>query len=264
MINTTKIKEFLTRYEQEDIIIYLSHLNDLWNATDKTGKPVNQFWLAKRDPEYFANCFIKVAKDWLKFDGKNITLQSTGISYNWVAFKNKMLLVYPESKIDWPTLVYEGDEFSFAKESGSVRYTHNILHPFSRKETEIIGGYIVIKNSRWEFLTTMNKEELKKHQATAKTQSIWNQWLQEMCLKTIAKKGFSAHFRDIFENMLESDNEEYDPTVTTAEQRNYIEEINKITSIEELKAYYKANEWLGKEFVAEVTRRKNELSNQSK
>ena len=63
----------------------------------------------KSDAELVSS-FKKVALDGLSIDGVHITLQSTGISYDYTAFKNKMLMVYPETLFDI-SLVYKDDEY---------------------------------------------------------------------------------------------------------------------------------------------------------
>ena len=73
------------------------------------------------------------------------------------------------------------------------------------------------------------------------------------------KKWSKTHFQDIFEEIEEQDNENYDPNVTTSAQRSYIDEINKIETLAELVKYYNEHEWLWKEFAAECTRRKQEI-----
>jgi len=63
-------------------------------------------------------------------DGINAVI--TGKSMAMVTFhgyKNVVLRNYPETEIDMG-LVREGDEFSLAKESGGVVYTHTIAEPF--------------------------------------------------------------------------------------------------------------------------------------
>ncbi len=265
--NYQEIAKLLSSYDQEEVKIYISHLDELWEKEEKwdDGKKTkaNQWWLAQRTSENFASYFRKVAQEWLKFDGKHIVLQNRWISYDYVAYKNKMLLVYPESKIDID-LVYKWDTFSFSKDSWKVTYTHEIASPFDRLETNIQWGYVVIKNARWEFLTLMSKADLEKHKATAKTQSIWKAWLAEMYRKTLMKKACSQHFKDEFQWIEEEDNKDYDPTVTTPQARSYIEEIDKINTLPELVKYYNEHEWLWKEFAAECTRRKQEINEKLK
>jgi hypothetical protein len=266
--NYTDIQKLLSEYKEEDVKIYIAYLDELWNKKEKDKdswdwKTPNQAWMSNRKTEQYANYFMKVSQEWLVFDGKHITLQTTGISYDYVALKNKMLLIYPDSKIDM-SLVYKGDTFSFSKENGKIHYTHDISNPFWQKETDIIWGYVVIKNGRGEFLTRMSLADLEKHKATAKTQAIWKAWLTEMYRKTLMKKACSEHFKDIFTGIEEQDNEEYEPTVTSMEQRNDIDIVAEIKTLEELKEFYLKNKGKGKDFDAIVNKRKIELIEEGK
>lgn len=265
--NKTEIAKLLSEYKTEDVKVYLAHLEELWEKEEKDDKwnkkKANQWWLTDRTSEQLAWYFIKVSQEWLTFDGKHIVLQNRGISYDYVAYKNKMLIVYPETLIDIE-LVYKWDTFSFSKDSWKVIYTHEMANPFSQTEKDILWGYVVIKNRRWEFLTRMTLADLEKHKATAKTQSIWKAWLSEMYRKTLMKKACSQHFKDEFQGIEEEDNKDYDPTVTTPQKRSYIDEIDEIETLTELVAYYNAHEWLWKDFAAECTRRKQEIQEKMK
>ena len=157
-------------------------------------------WASKKSAEWYADCWNKIVASGLQFDGKHITLNENGVSYDYVAYKNKMLLAYPESKID-DGLVYKGDIFDFSKTNGVVDYHHKFANPFDHKEEDIIGGYCVIKNKRGEFITTLSREEINKARRVAKTQTIWQAWFAEMCKKTIIKKAVKFHFDDIYSEM---------------------------------------------------------------
>lgn len=251
-----KIIELLNKAEHAEQ--FASYVIKLETETDKEGRLKNP-WMKGRKEEEMVALFNRVAEDGLVFDGKHITLQSTGISYDYVAYKNKMLLAYPESKID-VSLVYQGDDFSVAKESGSVIYSHNIKNPFDRKEEDIIGGYCVIQNRRGEFLTIMSKEDIEKHRKTAKTDYIWRQWFIEMALKTVIKKAVKQHFSDVFEKIEDTDNENYsleNPLELNLEHKKAIDDI---TTIEDLKSYYEANKGQGKDFDKYIAIRKEQIS----
>jgi hypothetical protein len=127
------------------------------------------------------------------------------VSYNYQAYKNRVLNVYPETKFDIQ-LVNEGDKFTFIKESGSVQYNHEIKNPFN-KNPEIIGAYCIIKNKRGEFLETLNMTEVQKMKNVASTKNVWNNWEGEMVLKSVIKRACKRHFRDITANIDTIDNE---------------------------------------------------------
>ena len=235
-MNIDIIKSHLTKFDNDEVEIFINYLNHLANEK-KNGKYKNP-WIQHRNDEYLAGCFKAVNKDGLAFDGRHITLQSTGISFDYIAFKNKMLIVYPESLFD-VQLVREGDKFSFSKVSGKVSYQHEIANPFG--DSEIVGAYCIIKNKRGEFLTTLSRTEIDKHRKTAKTDFVWAAWFAEMALKTVIKKACKNHFADIFSDIEVLDNESQDvnqPLGISIETKQAIEAIK---TIEELNNYYKAN-----------------------
>jgi len=221
--------------KQVDAEKFAAYCQRIRMETDKEGKLKYPFMQHKAAKE-LAGLFRRVKAEGLVFDGKHITLQSTGVTYDYVAYKNKMLVVYPESKIDLG-VVKEGDEFAFTKDDGKVTYHHNITDPFNEKR-QIIGAYFVVKNNRGEFLTLLNKQEIEKHRKAAKTDSIWSAWFTEMVLKTVAKKGCKYHFDDIFEGMNEMDNESYAPDQVVASEEDaakVAEAIAKIDAMADIK-----------------------------
>ena len=232
----------LKGYNSEKVEQFAGYCCRLALEKDKdTGKLKNE-WITKYDDEKLATFFKRVALDeGLFLDGVNITLTNRGIQYDYKAYKNKILLVYPESQID-NQLVYKGDTFSFKKESGKVIYTHNIANPFEHKDDDIIGGYCVIKNRRGEFLVTLGKEELEKHRKLAKTDKIWKTWFKEMCLKTVIRKACSFHFSDIVTNMEQIDNEANynidNPVSLSIDDKAKIDEIQTLV---DLRKFYSQN-----------------------
>ena len=238
-MNIQAIQTALSGYDKEAVNLYISYLTALFNEIDKkTKQPKNQWWMNQRIDDYYANMFILVNKDGLEFDGQHITLQNNGVSYDYIAYKNKMLLLYPESLFD-VQLVRDGDKFSFSKVSGKITYQHDIINPFG--ESEIVGVYCSIKNKRGEFLTTLNRTEIDKRRKVAKTDFIWKNWFNEMVMKTVIKKACKTHFADVYQTMETLDNEQNDleqPLGISIETKQAIEAIN---CIDELKKYYKAN-----------------------
>lgn len=236
-MNANEIRAGLKQYPIDELDIFINYLAFLLNEKNKGGEIKNP-WMKHRSISYLVNCFKSVKKDDLIFDGKHITLQSTGVSYDYVAYKNKMLNIYPESTFDIQ-LVREGDKFKFTKESGHIVYQHEITNPFG--DSEIIGVYCVIKNKRGEFLTTLNRQEIDKHRKVAKTDFIWLNWFNEMTMKTVIKKACKTHFADVYQNIETLDNEQYDldqPLGISIETKQSIE---KIKTLDDLTAYYKNN-----------------------
>lgn len=251
-----EIIKILSDVEQkEKVEQYAAYCERISKEKNKDGTLKNK-WMQYKKPEELAGLFRRVMDTGLWFDGVHVTLQSTGITYDYIAYKNKMLIAYPESKIDI-SVVNEGDEFNFSKENGVVSYKHNIANPFAKEN--IVGAYCIIKNKRGEFLTLLSKEELEKHRKVAKTDFIWRAWYKEMVMKTVIKKAVKIHFDDIYEKIEEVDNENYDLDNPLNLDIQYKSDIDDIDTIEELHAYYLAHKGKGKEFDAYVTKRKNEL-----
>ena len=251
----------LKDYNSEDVEKFASYIVAL-KLKKRKDNSIENHWIQKKTNEAMAILFKRVAKDGLVFDGVHISLQSTGISYDYVAYKNKMLLAYPESKVD-VALVYEGDEFKVAKESGTVMYSHSIKDPLSQDDSKIQGGYCVIQNKRGEFITLLSKEEIDKHRKVARQDYIWKQWFKEMALKTIIKKACKQHFLDIYESIDEKDNENYNLDNPLEIEISTKQEIDEIKTTQELTEYYKKNKGKGKEFDQYITMKKEELSNEN-
>lgn len=256
-ISKNSIELLLKNYDKEIVEKFASYILKLYLEKTKDGK-IKNYWIQQRTNEEMAELFRRVEKDGLHFDGVHITLQSTGISYDYIAYKNKMLLAYPESKVD-VSLVYDGDDFEVSKESGSVVYHHNIKNPLSQDAINIIGGYCVIQNKRGDFLTLLSKEDIDKHRKVAKTDYIWREWFKEMAIKTVMKKAVKQHFADIYENIEQIDNENYNLENPLSLDLQYKQEIDAIETREELKKYYDLNKGKGEEFDKYITIRKEQL-----
>lgn len=256
------IIKLLSDYESEKVEKFASYCIRLLEEKEKVGgkwtnNPKNP-WMGRKTAEDMATLFKRVAKEGLDFDGVHVTLQNTGVSYDYVAYKNKMILAYPESKIDM-ALVYQGDGFAFSKESGRVEYSHQIANPFGQKDEEIIGAYCVIKNKRGEFLTTLSPEDIEKHRKVAKTDSIWKSWFKEMCLKTVIKKGCKQHFEDVYRGIEEMDNENYDLENPVDVALEHKQKLEAMTTVEEVVKYYHEHSGEGKSFDLLVKKRRDEI-----
>jgi len=209
-MNREYIKKGLSDYDKVKVGVYLDYLSFLSTEKDKT-KQLKNKWFQYQKDEAFISMYKKVAIDNLYIDGENITLTFKGklmVSYDYQAYKNKVLNVYPETKFDFG-IVYEGDKFSFSKESGKVIYKHTMSNPFENNRT-IIGAYGIIKNNRGEFIETLNVSEIDKIKSTAKTKTIWDKWFDRMVLKSIVKRICKIAFKDQFKNIEAIDNENYD------------------------------------------------------
>lgn len=239
-MNIKTIKDALSEYDQDKVEVYIDYLRKLSIETKVDNKTPRNPWIKYKTDEELISFFKKVSLDGLDIDGVHITLQSQGVSYDYIALKNKMLLVYPETLFDLG-LVYKDDTFKFQKQSGKVIYQHEINNPFNQNEKDIVGAYAVITNKRGQFLTLLSKDNIEKCRKVAKTDLIWSQWFHEMALKTIVKKAVKIHFADIYQNINTIDAENYDlelPLDVNIEDKSKIEAIN---TLEELKEYYHKN-----------------------
>ena len=242
---------------------FIAYVTKLATVTDNRSQLRNP-WMQHRSLGYLTLVYNMVYDTGLEFDGANITLISTGVSYNYQAYKNKMLLAYPETVLDLD-LVYKGDVFSVGKKSGAVDYTHTMADPFKRVNDDILGGYCVIKNKRGEFLTTLTRGELDKHRAVAKTDMIWKAWYVEMCKKTLIKKASRLHFDDVYEKINNLDNENIDLDLPIDINIKVKGDVERIDNLVDLEKYFHANrgkhadnnDW----FNGLVASRKNELEN---
>ena len=144
-------KELLTDFNTNEVDVFFAYVNSL--KTDKKKKNgawiLKNDWAPKKTDDWYIDNFKKNQLTGLKIDGIHVTLQSTGLSYDYMAYKQKMILSYPETKFDFSE-IYEGDEFFFEKENGKVHYKHTFKDPFVKKIDKIIGLYCVIKNKRGE------------------------------------------------------------------------------------------------------------------
>jgi len=202
------------------------------------GRALKNPWIQKKRPQEFVDLFDRVYAQGLVFDGKHITLSNRGISFDYVAYKNKMLLAYPESKMAI-NIVYQGDEISFDEADGKVNYTHKYTKPFDEKDEDIVGAYCVIKNDRGEYLTKMGLKEIDKHRKVAKTDYIWSAWFPEMVRKTVIKKACKNHFDDVFQKIEEMDNVNYDLDNPLSVDLKVKQEIDAIDTVQGLEDYYR-------------------------
>ena len=234
------MKQLLKNYDINKVHIFIAYLNILDLEKDKDGKQKN-WWYSKVSKEEYANAFKKVFETGLFIDGDSVTLnyrKKLIITYDYHAYKNKIALTYPETIFDFQN-VYKGDNFIFRKESGKVIYSHTIANPFDINK-ELIGAYGIIKNSRGEFIETINVADIEKFKNTSTMKNIWHSWYDRMVLKSIIKRICSVHFHDITKGIDSIDNETNEPgraNISDLIQK----EIESASTQEELTNIYKAN-----------------------
>jgi len=254
--------ELLKKHEEVKVINYINYLTKIETDKDKAGKSKNAWFHYKKETELI-DMFNKMADNGLFIDGDLVTIQSTGISLSYNAYKNLVLLRYPETKFDIQ-LVRDGDDFDFHKKDGKVFYQHKLNSPFLDKD--IVGAYCIIKNRLGEFIETISLKELEHIRLKAKTDYIWKEWTPEMYLKTITKRAFKRHFKDIITKVEEIDNENYDMDNPIDIDLKIKQDIESMTTSEDLKKYYTDNKEtvvLKKSFHKLVSKRNEELKNEN-
>lgn len=209
-----EIKKALNGEDKKEVDNFMLYLDRL-SKEQKKNKDSKKYelanpWIFVKDVSFYVDCFNKIKKTKLSLDGKHITINSRGVSLDYIAYKNKMLIAYPDTKFDFCE-VYAGDDFNFSKANGKLTYSHKIANPFNRDYGKIIGAYCVIINPRGEFLTLLDSKEIQKHKKISLS-NIWDDWFIEMVYKTVIKKATRIHFDDIYEDMNEIDNETIDLT----------------------------------------------------
>lgn len=143
-------------------------------------------------------------------DGINVILSGKNMGLiTFHGYMNKVKQLHPDVFFD-VQLVKEGDEFKFAKESGSIVYTHNFTDPFGSKP--IIGAYCVVKlnnENKDESLELLNKEDFDKMKGSSRNSSTWNKWESEFWRKSVIKRACKVYFTEEVQALEEIDNADY-------------------------------------------------------
>lgn len=232
-------------YTETEINNFTNYLTKLETSTNSRGEKVCK-WFPYLTVALAAELYSKVKAEGLTLDGKHITIVNRGggisVDYDYIAIKNKLLVIYPETRIDFD-IVYKDDTFKFYKQNGQVIYEHNINGPFRHKDNDIIGAYCVIRNKRGEFILTLDRDELNQLRQKARTDDVWQEWFRDMCVKSVIRKLLKKHFDDVYTPTMEEEENKQ----TSLEQPIPVEitetveqEIQKITTLEDLKQYYLA------------------------
>ena len=201
----------LKDYNQRDVDVFINYIDFLKKEKDKGGKVKNWWVTTIKDHEY-AEIFKKSVQNGTPINGDSVTLTFRGkllITYDYHAYKNKILLNYPETVFDF-AVVYDTDKFNFQKKDGKVFYTHELTDPFQTNK-KIIGAYGIIKNKRGEFIELLNISDIEKMKNASNMKYIWNTWLDRMVLKSVIKRICRVHFKDITKEMDEVDNQQSEP-----------------------------------------------------
>lgn len=232
------MKHLLTDYNSASVDIYDAYIKS-FKQDEKTPAPAKAM-----SNEVYANLFKKEAKKGLFIDGENITVQCRFVkgkpilvvSYDYHAYKNRVISAYPESVFDFD-IVYDGDTFSFSKDSGKVSYTHEKNNPFDL-DKKILGAYGIIKNKRGEFIETLNTKDIEKMKKSSTMAFIWDTWFDRMVKKSIIKRICSVAFNDITSDLSKVDNENESPNYALFSQE-IVDAIKAIETKEDANAVYK-------------------------
>jgi len=264
-MNYPELKSLLCGYDLQKVEIYINYLRNL--ETDKgRDKQLKNKWFSFFKASQAAAIYKKVAIDNIYIDGETVTLTNKGkvmATYNYQAYKNKLLNVYPESMFDLQ-IVKEGDVFEFRKISGKVVYNHKITNPF-KTDLKTIGTYCVIKNNRGEFIEFLNMQEIAKMKKVAKTKNIWESWEDEMILKSVIKRACKRHFKDLVVNIESIDNDNYDLTLVDIDSEVQAK-IEAAKTPKELTDIYTLNKGKVKDetaFLSLLSEKRKEIENEN-
>lgn len=235
----TKIEQIAVAISDVRYISYLRKLEAEKKKGDDGKWELAAPWFDNYPAERYVEIYKEVADMGITLDGDCVTLEKRGVglraNFSYNAYKNLVLARYPDATFDFQ-VVYDGDSFSFRKDSGRVSYQHVIGNPFS-DDKKVIGAYGVIKCPAGEFLEVLNLAEITKMRNSAKTDNIWKLWYGEMVKKSIIKRICKSCFRDLVRDVEAADNENYEPDNADFDH-NLREEIRACTSLAQITAIY--------------------------
>lgn len=143
-------------------------------------------------------------------DGTNVILTGKNMAMiTFHGYMNKVKQLHPDVFFD-VQLVRDGDEFKFAKESGSVIYTHNIGDPFGN--TDIKGAYCVVKlnnDNGDESLELLNSRDYEEMKSKSRNIRGWNDWPTEFWRKSVIKRACKVYFAEEIAELDKIDNADY-------------------------------------------------------
>lgn len=242
-LNIDELKKLLQKEDSQKVNDLLNHIEHLQTATKKDGS-LRYKWHTFLEKDKVIELYKKALSQKLHIDGKHITIENRGgkiqLLYDYIAYKNRLLAIYPEAQIDF-NVVYEDDDFSIAKKDGKVFYNHKINNPFNNKDKDVIGVYCIIKINTGDFFITLDRDEINQLRKIATTDYIWKDWFKDMCIKSAIKKIVNKHFDDIYREINDNDNETINLDNPIDIELELKQKIDKIDSIEDLNSFYKKN-----------------------
>lgn len=267
-LNELKTKWMDAGIPESEVKKVLSYISDATRAESK--KDQNKRPVSNNSDDQLYAMVIKYWNLGVLVDGTNAVISGNSMAMvTYHGYKNRVLAVYPETQFDIQ-LVREGDEFSFAKEDGKIKYSHKINDPFGTKP--IIGAYVVFKNKRGEYFEALNQHDYEEMKKASKQSYLWTQWDSEFWLKSVIKRACKRHFNDIVAEIDKVDNENFglrevsepsEDLAAKAEQREkeVIDQLAKSQSLDELKgAFLGSGLTTNKKVIAAKDQRKLELT----
>lgn len=154
------------------------------------------------------NLFVKYYNAGTNLDGTNVIVAGRNMGLiTYHGYMNKVKAAHKGVFFD-VQLVKKSDTFNFAKESGSVVYSHTIGAPF--EDEEIVGAYCVVKledgNESLELLNARDYNEMKN---ASRSKSTWEKWPSEFWRKSVIKRACKVYFAEEVEALESIDNTDY-------------------------------------------------------
>jgi hypothetical protein len=236
-MDSKKIKRYLKDYPGAHVEKFLQHVQHKETERKSDGSLSNP-WFRNVTEEDLSQLFKIVSSDGVYIDGKSVSLawksKKLTVNYDYQAYKNRLLHVYPETEFDIQN-VYKADKFVFHKKDGAVSYSHDIIDPFDTSR-EIVGAYCIIKNKRGQFIETVNMADIQKMRSHSNFKKTWEEWFDRMVLKSVIKRGCKSHFDDVTGDIDAVDNLDYDLNNETPE-KDVFEQIEEFKKTEDLFAW---------------------------
>lgn len=201
-LNLNTVKETLLQkgYESGKVSRAISYLASELNKKDNNVSRHNELELI--------NLFIKYYNAGTNLDGINVVLAGKNmglISYH--GYMNKIKEIHPNVFFDIQ-IVRKDDKFSFAKESGSIIYSHEFTNPF--EDAEIIGAYcIVTLEDKNQSIELLNKADYEKMKDASRNKSVWLKWSTEFWRKSVIKRACKIYFAEEIKDIDKIDNDDY-------------------------------------------------------
>jgi len=151
--------------------------------------------------------FVKYWNLGLVIDGVNVVITGRAMAMvTYHGYKNKVRQSYPNARFDIQ-LVRQGDTFKVGKDTGRVKYTHEIGNPF--ENTDIEGAYVLIRIGSNDYFEALNKRDYEEMRKASKQSFLWDKWESEFWLKSVMKRACKRHFYDEVKEIDKLDNELY-------------------------------------------------------